>query len=189
MAGMTVALLPLVGCRNMSRHENDGRWARKAHIHEIDNCYEIAPGIYRSAQPSIAGFAELEKAGGKSVLCLCSGYPDVLASSDTMIRVHYVHLNPLHLRDEDIASALRVMSSASERPLLVHCHHGSDRTGAVCAAYRIVFQGWSKEDAIAEMTRGGFGYHRFLPNIIKYIRNLDVDAMLHEVSNNGRDEL
>lgn len=40
--------------------------------------------------------------------------------------------------------------------------HGSDRTGTMCALYRIAVQGWSKEDAIREMTAGGFGFHRIM---------------------------
>ena len=44
-------------------------------------------------------------------------------------------------------------------PVLVHCLHGSDRTGTIVAMYRIVEQGWTREAAIAEMTGGGYGYH------------------------------
>lgn len=47
-------------------------------------------------------------------------------------------------------------------PIIFHCHHGSDRTGAVCALYRIVFQNVSKEDAIREMIEGEYGFHRIL---------------------------
>lgn len=43
--------------------------------------------------------------------------------------------------------------------MVVHCWHGSDRTGAVIAAYRIVQQGWSQHDAIDEMINGGYGFH------------------------------
>ena len=37
------------------------------------------------------------------------------------------------------------------KPILVHCQHGSDRTGAVIALYRILFQNMSKVEAIKEL--------------------------------------
>ena len=40
---------------------------------------------------------------------------------------------------------------ASNGPVLVHCWHGSDRTGCVCASHRIIFSGWSREQANAEL--------------------------------------
>ena len=45
------------------------------------------------------------------------------------------------------------------------------------AIYRIVEQGWSKEDAIAEMTQGGFGYHPIWYNLIRYIQKVDVETL------------
>ncbi len=40
--------------------------------------------------------------------------------------------------------------------VLIHCLHGEDRTGIVCAAYRIKYQNWPVEKAIAEMYEEGF---------------------------------
>lgn len=41
----------------------------------------------------------------------------------------------------------------------VHCLHGQDRTGLVCAAYRVKFMDWKIDDAINEMY--SFGFHSF----------------------------
>ncbi len=38
----------------------------------------------------------------------------------------------------------------------VHCLHGCDRTGLVCAAYRVKKMGWGIDQAIAEMYSMGF---------------------------------
>lgn len=40
--------------------------------------------------------------------------------------------------------------------VLVHCLHGEDRTGMVCAAYRIIVNKWSANAAIEEMYAQGF---------------------------------
>jgi protein tyrosine/serine phosphatase len=42
---------------------------------------------------------------------------------------------------------------------LVHCLHGVDRTGIVCAAYRIVYQGWPVEQAWAEAVKMGLHWY------------------------------
>jgi len=55
----------------------------------------------------------------------------------------------------------------------LHCQHGADRTGLITALYRIVYQGWSKDQALEEMLQGGFGYHAVWGNIPDYIRNID----------------
>jgi tyrosine-protein phosphatase SIW14 len=41
----------------------------------------------------------------------------------------------------------------------IHCLHGNDRTGMAIAAYKIIYRGTSKSDAIKEMYERGF--HRF----------------------------
>ncbi len=44
-------------------------------------------------------------------------------------------------------------------PVYVHCLHGKDRTGAACATYRVLVDGWSVEDALAEAASFGMGWN------------------------------
>lgn len=70
------------------------------------------------------------------------------------------------------------MIASAPKPVLVHCWHGSDRTGIVVAAYRIVFQKWSMEDAEKEFCDERFGYHEFwYENLLKLLRETDWGAM------------
>jgi len=64
---------------------------------------------------------------------------------------------------------------------LIHCKHGADRTGLIVAMYRIVFQNWTKEQAIDEMTQGDFGFHQIYSNIIDFIRNVDVENIKKQI--------
>ena len=86
----------------------------------------------------------------------------------------------LVLEDEKVIEALRIIKQANG-PILIHCWHGSDRTGLVSAMYRIVFQGWSKEDAIDELMNGGYGYHSLYKNIPEFIRQADIEKVKQSV--------
>lgn len=44
-----------------------------------------------------------------------------------------------NIHDKGIIDALKVIKDAP-KPILVHCLHGSDRTGAVIAMYRIILK-------------------------------------------------
>jgi hypothetical protein len=45
------------------------------------------------------------------------------------------------------------------------------------AIYRMCIQDWPKEEAIREMTRGSFGYDDKFPNLVEYLRNLDLKKL------------
>ena len=47
----------------------------------------------------------------------------------------------------------------------------------MCALYRIVIQGWQKEDALKEMTEGGYGFHGVFENLLEYVNGLDIAAI------------
>jgi hypothetical protein len=47
----------------------------------------------------------------------------------------------------------------------------------MCAAYRMAVDGWTKQQALAEMTQGGFGFHSIWTNLIKFIDGLDVEKV------------
>jgi hypothetical protein len=60
--------------------------------------------------------------------------------------------------DAEIREALAIMAQATpEKPLYIHCEHGADRTGLLIALHRVLYLGWSKEDAYAEWVRNGHG--------------------------------
>ncbi len=58
--------------------------------------------------------------------------------------------------DTVVRDFLAIAGDSSNHPVLVHCFAGIHRTGAMCAAFRMEFQGWPAERAIAEMRDCGF---------------------------------
>jgi protein tyrosine/serine phosphatase len=55
--------------------------------------------------------------------------------------------------DEDVERFLDILGNPEHYPILVHCRSGVDRTGYMLALYRMSEEGWSKEQALAEMRR------------------------------------
>ena len=79
-----------------------------------------------------------------------------------------------HAEDEEVVRFLKIVTDGERTPAFVHCQRGADRTGTMCAIYRVAVQGWSKDEAIEEMTKGGFGFYSGWKNLIEYIRELDI---------------
>jgi tyrosine-protein phosphatase SIW14 len=79
--------------------------------------------------------------------------------------------------EEQAVKFLKVATNKKRQPVFVHCKHGSDRTGVMCAMYRVVVDGWSKQSAIEEMIKGDFGFHPLWTNLIKFVQNISVDSL------------
>ena len=131
--------------------------------------------VWRSPQPSREEFASLKQQGVGEVLNLRQWNTDA-GDAGGMI-LHRVPMNAGDIRDEPMIEALLVLTE-SRSPVVVHCWHGADRTGAVVALYRMVVQGWTRERAIAELMDPRFGHHAGVyPNIREYLETVNVDAM------------
>jgi protein tyrosine phosphatase (PTP) superfamily phosphohydrolase (DUF442 family) len=150
----------------------NGEWANQIIGSTLSNWYKINNDIYRSKQPDEEDFKQINKFGIKSVLNLRYYHDDNDETKGLKLRLFHLPLNAGGINQKDIINAIRIINDA-EKPLLIHCWHGSDRTGAVIAAYRIVFDGWSVNEAIDEMINGGYGFHSFYSNIPKLLKSID----------------
>jgi len=89
--------------------------------------------------------------------------------------IEHLELYPHAIAQEDIATFIKTIA-ASKKPVFVHCQAGIERTGVMCAAYRIVFENWTPDEAIAEMT-AGYGSRKYLPDLAMLIRSVNWDDM------------
>jgi protein tyrosine phosphatase (PTP) superfamily phosphohydrolase (DUF442 family) len=148
---------------------------------EVGNWYRVSERLYRSAQPSPAGFGEIEARGIKSVLNLRARHDDAVAADGRQLTLLTVPMYAFHLNEEKVVRALSFIQTAPG-PILVHCQHGSDRTGTIVALYRILYQGWSRQAAIAEMTEGGFGFHPIFSNLVEYLQTVDINRLRSQIA-------
>ncbi len=158
-------------------------WARPISAAGVPNLHQVTGNFYRSAQPDAQGFKTLAtQYGVKTVVSLRAFNADEPLTRGLNLRLVRFKIHTWHIEREDVVGALRALRSAiNEGPVLLHCQHGADRTGLISALYRILYEGWSKPAALAEMINGKFGYHAVWGNIPKYIERIDVERLRRDV--------
>lgn len=145
------------------------------------NFHQVSPELYRSAQPDAAQMRTFEQRGIKTVLNLRQWNNDDSEAKGTGLVLRRVSINAAVINDEKVVSALREIRVA-QKPLLVHCWHGSDRTGLVVAMYRLVFENANKPQVLAELRQPEYGYHEnFYGGIAAYISRVDVNQIRQRV--------
>ena len=163
-------------------------FSQEAALQKIDSkhfkrLHKLNDSLYRSEQPNKKGFAELEAMGIKTIINFRRKVDDAKRARGTALHLERLPLKASELNESQIIDVLRLIQT-SEKPVLIHCWHGSDRTGAIAAAYRIVVEDWSKEDAISEMRLKELSHHeKRYPNVIQLLKELDVEAVRAAVNN------
>jgi len=167
--------------------------ADRINLPGVDNLYQVAPRLFRSAQPEHAGFINLRhKLGVLTDVSLREFHSDEELLQQTGISFVWVQINTWHIGDDGYDKLVRALSGIKrgerQGPVLVHCEHGSDRTGAIVALYRMLYQGWPREAALHEMMDGPFKFHNFWAlaptewgNIPKTLRDIDLAALKRRV--------
>lgn len=153
------------------------KWAQPIKLAGVPNLHRVTQDLYRSAQPTAEGMRNIKKIGIKTIVNLRSFHSDRDEIGETGLAYEHIYMKAWHAEEEDVVRFLQIVTDHKRTPVLIHCEHGADRTGTMCAIYRIAVCGWAKEEAIKEMTQGGFGFHMVWKNLIHYIENLDVDSI------------
>lgn len=179
MKGLIIALALLIaGCAQVQAEQprvRPAEWAQPIIGTELGNFYKVSEELYRSRQPDDEEMLALQKMGIRSILNLREYHNDYGEAAHTDIKLYRVAMNAGEIDDALVAKALDDIAAAP-KPMLIHCWHGSDRTGAIVAMYRMVFQDWPRERAIDEFLNGGYGYHKsFYPNIERYLETVDIE--------------
>lgn len=152
-------------------------WAQPLTVEGVPNLHKITDSLYRSAQPTATGMENLKAVGIKTVMNLRSFHTDRDDVGKTGLQQDRISMTAWHPEFEDAVRFLKVVTDPEQAPVLFHCRHGADRTGTMCAVYRIAVQGWTKEAAIREMTQGGYGFHEIWINLPKWIMALDIEKL------------
>lgn len=151
----------------------------------LPKLHRVAPLLYRSAQPDAEGFAQAAALGITAVLSLRQTVQDEPLAQGAGLALTRIPMKSRHVAEKNgakVVAALRALALGMDGgPVLVHCHHGADRTGLICALYRVLYEGWSRQQAIDEMIEGGYGFHPIWANIPRYLARVDLDALRERI--------
>ena len=178
----SLALLLAVDLTRSVAGTSDGKarpadWAIKLDRPDLANFYQVTTNLYRGAQPNARGMKELKAMGIKTVVNLRGFHSDSDELSGTGLKQGRLHMEPWHVDDGDVVRFLKLATNTNNLPVFVHCQRGADRTGLMCAMYRITVCGWTKEEAIRELKDGGFGFNPAWKNIVRYLEKVDVEQV------------
>jgi tyrosine-protein phosphatase SIW14 len=139
----------------------------------VPNFGEVSATLFRGAQPSSSGYAELKKIGITTVVNFRNEKDEIAkerAEVETL-GMKYISI-PWSGSDmpnnAQVSSFLQLVNADSTQKIFVHCAEGRDRTGVMVAAYRMTYENWTADKAIQEMY--AYHYHHFLlPHLQRYV--------------------
>ena len=175
LAAATIFLLATTVVATAQESTNrPANWAQKIEVAGIKNCFQVTTNLYRGAQPTTEGMSHLKATGIKTVINLRALHSDEDEVAGTGLKSVRFEMEPWHGEEDDVVRFLKVVTDTNNLPAFVHCKRGADRTGMMCAMYRVVVCGWTKQAAIAEMKDGGFGFNPVWHDLVAFVEKADV---------------
>ncbi len=184
-----ISTLSMGGCMKHPSLDDEQRpknWGTL--ISNTHNFYQISNDVFRSDQPSNELIPSLKQYNIDTVINLRARNEDAKVLKDQPFNLVHIPIYTWAINREDLLQAMRAIQTTKQnnQKVLIHCYHGSDRTGATIAMYRIIFEHWSIDDAVKEMKQGGYGFHVIWKNIDHLLSPENVKWIQQQLSNPPR---
>ena len=168
---------------SLPKEQRPTHWAKE--LNRAENFYQISADVFRSEQPDVNLVPQLKQNRIDVVINLRSSDLDSKQLKNQNLKLIHIPINTWSMSREDLLQVMFEIQQAKafEQKILIHCYHGSDRTGASIAMYRIIFEGWSTQDALDEMKYGGYGFHPIWINIEKIFTPENIKWIREQLSN------
>ena len=143
-----------------------GAPAEKLKIAGVPNAGKVSDMLFRGAQPSAQGLAEMKKLGVTIVVDLRGNRGPVQRERAEVeaLGMRFIDIPVPATPPPTNAQVAQFLSLFQDQPgqrVFVHCYYGSDRSGVMVAAYRMAQQHWTPDQAASEMNSFGFHYHLY----------------------------
>lgn len=133
---------------------------------ELPNLHLVNLSLFRGAQPQPEGLKKLVQMRVRTIINLRGAsdttYNEGKIAQELGMKYYNFPLPPLSSPNiEQIHKVLELMRDPENTPVFVHCKNGDDRTGTIIACYRIAYEGWTDDQAIAEAKKVGMSRFQF----------------------------
>lgn len=135
-------------------------------IEELPNFHEVHPYLYRSGEPTEAGLRTArDKYNIKTIIDLRGNkkYVDAEKAWAKEMGINYINL-PMTNKPptkQQVTTMMKAIRDARDKKtpgaVLVHCAHGSDRTGCMIGIWRVTEDNYDYDQAYKEMRKYWFG--------------------------------
>lgn len=150
---------------------------------DLPNFHEVHPYLYRSGEPTEAGFRKLPEHNIKTVIDLRAPTDRTRAekkwAEDLGIKYINMPMSSEPPTEKQVTTFLDEVKAAKndkdKGAVLVHCAHGSDRTGCLVGIWRVTQDGYSYPEAYKEMR-----HYWFTPKFKK------LSGTVHEYAKNAQ---
>jgi len=129
----------------------------------VSNFHQVNEQVYRGAQPTNDGFANLAKLGIRTIVDLREPGSRSVAE-EKVVKAAGMRYVSVPLRGmsapstQDVVKVLTLLNDTGSGPVFVHCRRGADRTGTVLACYRIAHDRWENQKALDEAKSFGMSW-------------------------------
>jgi protein tyrosine phosphatase (PTP) superfamily phosphohydrolase (DUF442 family) len=151
---------------------------------DLPNFHEVNSSILRSGRPTQAGLAKLKTERGlKTIINLEDAMANVKAEATWAkdLGIDYLSFPTKTFsrpNDQSVAQILELLKDQTRYPILIHCHHGEDRTGLMIGLHRVFADQWTAKDAYQEML--DLGFHSILSSLQNYYKEKTGMTILSE---------
>lgn len=141
----------------------------------VINFAEVSNALWRGAQPNAEGFKALEARGLKTVINFRHDHDDLPLLKGTRLKYLRIPSFAFHPTEAHLVTFLKVMENPDNWPVYIHCAEGRDRTGYNAAAYRMLVEKWSVNDAILEMN--AFHFNKIWIGNPGFLKDLKMESL------------
>ncbi|HZV58901.1 MAG TPA: dual specificity protein phosphatase family protein [Candidatus Eremiobacteraceae bacterium] len=148
--------------------------SEKLSLPGLPNSGKVTENLFRGAQPKKEGYPQLKNLGISIVIDMHNTGAGMEHEKQIVesLGMRYISMPASLLTgptDEQIAQFLKIVIANPSDKIFVHCNLGSDRTGVAIAAFRMIQQRWSIDQAYNEMHQ--FHFHTFLISMGHHVKS------------------
>jgi protein tyrosine/serine phosphatase len=159
---------------------------RRSNI-QIDNFGRVNANYYRGAQPEGRDYADLAAFGIKTVIDLTQDGEAQESAAVQRVGMKFFRI-PMTTHETPsaakLAQFLKLVEDPANQPVYVHCQGGRHRTGVMTAVYRMTDEGWTADQAFAEMKQYKFGPDFLHPEFKNFVYRYQAEPV-HAVASDA----